>query len=216
MRNWTVPSCTVGAILAWAAVAGAAPRAATIPKSWQLDFEFHDPQRLVLTLPGDQHGTTYWYLLYRVTNRTGRDVAFYPSVKLVTDTLDVVVAGDEVNPRIYDVIAARHKIEFPFLAPPADVTGALLQGEENARSSAAVFRTFDPQADSFTVHVSGLSGEIKRIPNPAFDPSEGETESNPRAFILRRTLAVRYDLPGDAGTSTRGIPLRRSREWLMR
>ena len=215
MQVWTAQILCLAPTLASATIARAAPQAATVPKSWQLDFEFQDPKRLTLA-PLGQPKTSYWYVLYRVTNNTGRDVPFYPSIRLVTDTLDVVVAGDDVNPQAYDVIAATHKREFPFLAPPASVTGLLLQGEENARTTVAVFRAFDSRADSFTIHVGGLSGEIVRIANPAFDRTQEESKSNARAFFLRRTLAIHYDIPGDASTSGLHRPIRRSREWVMR
>lgn len=194
----------------------AAPKADIATRAWQLDLEFYDPQRITLRLTGDEHATTFWYVLYQVTNRTGKDVEFYPSFRMVTDTLQVVEGGAEVSPTVYDAIKARHYREFPFFAPPAKVTGLLLQGEENARASAAVFRTFDEAASSFTLYISGLSGESARQRNPAFDVKRGESEDNPRAFFMRRTLAVVYDLPGDPQTRALATPMRRSREWVMR
>jgi len=194
----------------------AAPKADIATTAWQLDLEFFDPQRMTLRLPGDEHETTFWYVLYQVTNRTGKDVEFYPSFRIVTDTLQVVEGGADVSPAVYDAIKARHVRQFPFFAPPAKVTGLLLQGEENSRASAAVFRTFDEAASSFTLFISGLSGESERVRNPAFDVKRGESEENPRAFWLRRTLAVMYDLPGDPQTRASATPVRRSREWVMR
>ena len=194
----------------------AAPQADLVTSSWQLDFEFHDPQRIILTLPGDEQPTTFWYLLYRVTNDSRGEVEFYPSFRLVTDTLQVVEGGDMISPRVYDAIAARHKKEYPFFAPPSKVTGPLLQGRENARVSAAVFRVFDEEADSFTVYVRGLSGELERIPNPVFNVNREESEDNPRFFLFQRTLAITYDLPGDPRTRARAVPIRRNREWVMR
>lgn len=185
-------------------------------QTWRLDVEFHDLQRLDVRLPGDAEESTYWYLLYRVTNRTGADVDFYPSVRLVTDTLQVVEAGADVHPQVYDLIAERHRQEYPFLAPPAKVTGRLLQGVENSRATVAVFRRFDPEAAGFTVFATGFSGELHRVPNPAFDADKPESEENVRAFLLRRTLAIVYDLPGDRATRQYAKPVRRTREWVMR
>ena len=212
---------TLGLVLfgIWAGVGpacAAAPKADIATTAWQLDLEFFDPQRITLVLPGDKHETTFWYVLYQVTNRTGKDVEFYPSFRIVTDTLQVVEGGTDVSPTAYDAIKARHLRQFPFFATPAKVTGLLLQGVENARSSAAVFRTFDDAASSFTLYISGLSGESERVRNPAFDVKRGESEDNPRAFFMRRTLAVVYDLPGDPQAKAIAIPIRRSREWVMR
>ena len=120
------------------------------------------------------------------------------------------------GPAVYDAIAARHKKEYPFFASPAKTTGLLLQGADNARTSAAVFRPFDPKANGLTVFVSGLSGEVARVTNPSFDSSAPESETNERFFILRKTLAITYSLPGDEQTRAKAKPMRRDRAWVMR
>lgn len=208
--------CVPAMLLVAAVPASAGPRARRSSPSWQLDVRFQDPQRLAIRLPGRTTTTTYWYVVYEVTNRTGRDVQFLPSVNLVTDTLQVVEGGAMIHPRVYDAIIALHKKDFPFLAPPTRVTGKLLQGEENARATVAVFRNFDPQASSFTIYASGFSSEIERSPNPAFDAKLAASPSNPRFFLLRRTLGIVYDLPGDPTTRHLAKPIRRTRMWVMR
>ena len=92
----------------------------------------------------------------------------------------------------------------------------MLQGAENGRESAAVFKMFDPQASSFTVYMGGLAGEKVRVNNPAFDPGKEESEENPRSFLVQRTLSILYDLPGDPQTRAYSKPVRRNREWVMR
>jgi hypothetical protein len=196
----------VGAVLA-------APQPGLVPP-WQLEVEFADPQRITIqTAAGPQ---TYWYVLYRVINRTGKDVQFFPSFRIVTNTLFVVDAGDGVHPAAYDRIKEIHRADFPFFAPPTKVSGLLLQGVENARESAAVFKTFDPAASSFKVYFAGLAGESQRVNNPAFDPKQPESKQNPRSFLMQRTLEVSYDLPGDAVTRSMAQPVRRDRKWVMR
>jgi hypothetical protein len=197
-----------------AVVAG--PRAGLVAKTWELDFEFYDPQRIEVKLLGDSTPTTFWYVVYRVTNRTGQDVTFTPSFRIITDKLETVVAGDGISPEVYDAIAARHKREFPFFATPSKVTGKLMQGGVNARTSAAVFTTFDTRAAGFRVFASGLSGDIERLPNPAFKTNEPESEKNKRFFLLRRTLELDYDLPGDPDTRKYVKPIRRNRQWVLR
>ena len=196
--------------------AWAAPKVESAAKSWVLDIKFHDPQRITLKLPGDKHETTFWYVLFEVINNTGQDVEFYPSFRLVTGTLHVVQGGSNISPSVYDAIIARHKNDYPFLALTSKITGPLLQGEDNARTSLAIFRMFDKEANSFTIYISGLSGEIARVNNPGFDVNKEESADNPRFFILRRTLAIMYNLPGDPDTRIMAKPIRRSREWVMR
>lgn len=192
----------------------AGPRTGLVSSSWELDFEFTDPQQITITIPGERQPRTYWYMLYRVINRTGQDVDFNPLFRLVTDTLDVKIGGENAHPVIYDLIAARHKQAFPFFTPPFKMAGRLLQGVENARTSAIVFEPFDRDADSFRIYVSGLSGELVREPNAAFDPDQPESDKNPRWFLLNRTLEITYAIPGDR--DHRGTPVRKDRRWVLR
>ncbi|MHC4696588.1 MAG: hypothetical protein ACYTFA_07600 [Planctomycetota bacterium] len=209
--------------LGWGIMLGGAPVDASAPRRagatttyWELDLRFHDPQRITLQLPGDSHYTTLWYMLYEVTNNTGQEVEFYPSFRLVTDTLKVVEGGENISPSVYDAIARRHEQEYPFFAPPWKITGPVLQGPQNARASAVVFRMFDEEASGFTVFVGGLSGEITRVANPSIGPGSAASGGGEPYYVLRRTLAVRYDLPGDPRTRVLAAPIRRSREWVMR
>lgn len=204
------------ALLAIGSLGQAAPRARGGAPAWQLDIAFGDPQRIALRLPGESKDTTFWYVLFKVTNDTGADRRFFPSIRLVTNTLEVVEGGSGISPRVYDAIIARHRQEWPFLAPPFKITGLLLQGEANARTSVAVFRDFDDKASAFSVLFSGFSGKIDRVANPAFDPDKSESKTNPREFLLRKTLKIEYDLPGDAVTRSSATPIRRTREWIMR
>jgi hypothetical protein len=190
------------------------PRAGLISPSWELDIEFADPQRITVNTPTGPK--TYWYVLYRVINRTGKDVQFFPSARIVTNTLKVVDAGNGVHPDVYDAIGARHRLDFPFFAPPTRVTGLLLQGAANARESVAVFQPFDPEASGFKVYIHGLAGEKVRVNNTAFDPTREESEDNPRSFLAQRTLEISYDLPGDRNTRASATPVRRDRQWVMR
>ena len=92
--------------------------------------------------------------------------------------------------------------------------GKLLQGEDNARTSIVVFKQFNPNDNAFTIYFSGLSGEIQRIPNPSFDPKDGDAAD--RFFTLRKTLAIHYRIPGDPQTRQFATPQRDRREWVMR
>jgi len=216
MFNRMLPGLSGVTVILLSGVLAVAQTGGSSGSNWQLDVSFHDPQRIVLRLPGDEHVTTFWYMLYQVTNSTGQEVEFYPSFRLVTDTFEVTEGGADISPSVYDAIAARHKLEFPFLAVPAKIAGRLLQGEENARASVAVFRMFDKKASSFTVYGAGFAGAIQRVANPAFLDSEKESEDNPRFFVLRRTLAIVYELPGDPETRWQTTPVRRTRKWVMR
>jgi len=64
--------------------------------------------------------------------------------------------------------------------------------------------------------------------NPAYDPARPETVRlevnglerevtvNPRFFVLRKTLELRYRLPGSEAARQTVDPLRESVRWIMR
>ena len=196
--------------------AAGAPKPSVAPRSWQLDFAFHAPPRISLTLPGEDRPTTYWYLLYSVTNGTGREVEFYPTFDLVTDTLQVIEGGSSIHPAVYAAIKKRYAKLYPFFVPPREAAGTLRQGVDNKLTSAIAMVDFDPKASGFTVYVGGLSGETARVPNSRFDPAKPESDNNMRFFVLRKTLAITYQLPGDLQSRNLAIPGRVKRAWVMR
>ena len=104
-----IVSVLAAAAVALGAEAGSAPKPSTVPKGWEVEFSFHDPQRITLRLPGDDRETTFWYMLYTVTNNAGKEVPFYPTFDIVTDKLTVIEGGDSISPTVYDAIKARHR-----------------------------------------------------------------------------------------------------------
>jgi len=195
---------------------GVAPEPSIATKAWQVDMVFHDPQRITLRLPGDDHDTTFWYVLYTVTNDTDRDVPFYPTFDLVTDKLQVIEGGSHISPTVYRAIKARYAKAYPFFVYPSEMYGPLLQGSDNAKTSCVAFVPPDPSVNHFVLYVGGLSGEIVKTRNHDFDTSAGESMQNPRFFTLRKTLAISYDVPGDEKTRLQTPPVRGSLEWVMR
>ncbi len=206
---------TLGALLV-ATVGHAAPEPSIVPKSWELNFRYRDPERIAVTLPGRAEPVVYWYMLYTVENRTDEAREFYPTFTIVTDTLNVVESDVGVSPEAFRAIKRRW--EDSLLLPPSQINGKLLVGEDRAKRGVAIWPDFDPKAREFTVYISGLSGETTRISNPAFNPEKPVGPRNPRLFILHKTLEIPYRLPGGEGDRSRAVPERLSREphWVMR
>jgi hypothetical protein len=202
----------VAASAAWAGP----PQPALAPASWELRFRYEDPQRISVLLPGRKEAEVYWCMLYRVENPTGQEVDFYPSFELVTDTLQVIPSEIRVSPEAFRAIQRRSGD--PLLLPPETAIGRLLRGRDRARHGVAIWRDVDPSVRSFTVYVAGLSGEVMRVRNPAFDPEQPESDANKRYFVLRKTLAIPYKLPG--GTSLRAFAqperVTGDAKWIMR
>jgi hypothetical protein len=214
MRKSLIAGC-LGALLL-ASAGDAAPRPALAPRAWELTFRFHDPERIAVTMPGRAEPVVYWYMRYTVTNHTGLAREFYPTFTIVTDTLEVIESEVGVSPEAFRAI--RRRWNEPLLLEHSRITGKLLVGEDRAKRGVAIWHDFDPRAKEFTVYVTGLSGETTELKNPAYNPDEPASARNKPYFILYKTLAVPYRLPGGPSQRSLATPERLSKEsqWVMR
>ncbi len=215
-----------------AGVAQAEPQPSPVPTAWELTLQPTEPARIVVDLGGVKK--TFCYFLYTVTNNTGQDVDFHPEIVRVSEIETEATASQaQKNPeqapritpepaiigldsRVFKAIAERHQRTHPFLVTPVKAIERLLQGRDNARTSVAVFPDLDPRVSKFTIYFGGLSGEQTSKPNPAHNPKKAESEDNPRFFVIRKTLAMPYTLPGDERTRPTAIPVLGRMTWVMR
>lgn len=194
------------------------PKPSIVATAWELDFKFRDIRRITLDVPG-QGRRTYWYMVYTVTNDTGRDVAFHPECTLVTDQLKAYSSEVGVHPAVIKAIKARYENTYPWLEHPREPVGKLLQGKDNARDTIAVWPDFAPKTSEFTIYVGGLSGEVTTVPNPMFVRGTSDPKKVPEKFVLRKTLYIQYALPTDPASRNRTDPARSGRPpigWVMR
>lgn len=206
--------CAASAVFAQAPATR--PEPALASSAWNLKFRFEDPQRLSVVEPGQTSPAVYWYMLYTVENVNDAEVNFYPEFQLVTDTMQVVGSGVGVSPEAFR--AVQRRANDPALLPPEQIAGRILRGKDRSRSGVAIWKDFDPKAKSFTVYVSGLSGEVMRWKNPAFDSARAEGPKNRKFFLLRKTLSVPYTLPGSEESRPAALPRRNAegQKWVMR
>jgi len=132
------------------------------------------------------------------------------------DTLKRVPSEIRVSPEAFRAI--RRRSGNPLLVSPERIVGRLLCGRENARHGVAIWPDFDPQAKGFRIYVGGLSGESWRVPNPAFAPSEVESDANKRYHVVFKTLEIPYKLPAGPATRMEVRAVRQSdkQRWIMR
>ncbi len=223
-----------------AAEIGRGPQPSATSRSWELELKFLDPRRIEVQLPGAAQPEVYWYMVYTVTNPSPRSQRFFPIFQIVTEDLKVHDTDTGINPLVFDAIRARHNLTHKYLVEPSKAIGALLTGDDNARESVAIWRQIDLSSNSFTIYVAGLSGETQIVHNPTHDPGRPEagpsdrsgehgpparatardprTESsgNPKEFTLRKTLGIRYNLPGSPQATPVVQPERAGVRWIMR
>ncbi|UCG33207.1 MAG: hypothetical protein JSU68_00970 [Phycisphaerales bacterium] len=205
------------------------PQAGPVSKSWNLEFQYADPQRITVGLPGRERPQTFWYLLYTVTNNSGQEVDFYPRFAILTGSGHELQSERGVSPLVFEAIKKRHAKTHPFLQKHSEIIGRLLQTPDQAKDGVAVWPEFSVLSSKFTIYVAGLSGDFVEVPNPGYKEDQPQRVEekladgitiprvvNPRQFTLHRTLAIHYDLPGDAQTRTRAEPVRTGQEWVMR
>ena len=199
----------VALLLAGFAVAAARPALAypepqIVTTSWQLEFESAKPSTISVNVPGAQGPQLYWYMTYTVENQSGRDRLFIPEAWIMTDAGDLIPANRNIAPEVFRAIAQRE--QNALLQSPASTAGRLLEGEDNARDGVVIWPVPDHDVDHVRIFFAGLSGETHEVE----DPLTGETR------VLRKTLMLAYETPGD--TSHReGQPfILRSRAWVVR
>ena len=200
--------------------AGTAPRPAELAMAWQLDFESEPPRAVQITLPGQAQPTTFWYVRYRVTNHTGEDQIFVPEFMLYTDTGDLMRAGRRVPTAAFDAI--KKILNNPLLREMTDMTGKLLQGDDNAKEGLAIWPDMAEGVGRFKVFIGGLSGESAEVNLPVpitvtrMDYNgKMETVTKDKA-VLSKTLELSFSVPGEAAGRIRTPVKLLDRKWVMR
>lgn len=197
-----------------------APKPAEIPTHWQLDASFGDVLPIQLTLSGERAPRTFWYMRYKITNKTGQERVFVPEFILYTDTGQLLRAGQQIPSQVFQAI--KEQANDPLLLDLSDVAGKLLQGDENAKDGVAIWADFDPKVASFDVFVSGLSGETVEIqlPKPIHvtetDAFGTRVEVVKDKIILAKTLKRHYAISADAADRSKTALQMTEEEWVMR
>ena len=216
------------ALVALPASAGE-PQPSATPVAWELTIQ---PAPLMRIAVG---GKNYWYMIYTVTNDTGQDIDFNPEIVRVSEIdnetpaekaaanpaaapsirTEPAIVG--VDSKVFKAISDRHAKTYPFLVTPVKAIDRLLQGKDNARTSVAVFPELDPRISHFTIYIGGLSGERIARTNPSYDAARpADDKENPKLFVLQKTLALPYTLPGDVRTRRSAEPALGKMGWVMR
>lgn len=187
----------------------AAPEPSAIPLRWQLDVE-PGPLRLATFEVGGQP-RAFFYFTYLVTNRSGEERYFAPIWELATDDGRLLRAGQGVPLEVTEALLSR--LADPALEDQISVIGNLRQGPEHAREGLVIWPAENLRVDEVRIYGTGFSGETKRVPLPT---GETQADGRPVEVVLRKTLMLTYDTPGQL-TGLGNTPIRKSGErWIMR
>ncbi len=201
-------------LAAMACVCLAAPEPALVPGSgeWTVDVEFEHPQQILSQLSADGVPKRFWYTILTLTNKTNQDVDFFPKCELMTDTFQIISAGNSVSPVVFEQIRLRHRNKYPFLEPLEKTGNRLLQGEDNTKDIAIIWRDFDARAKNIKIFITGLSNETVVIDHPVAKDDAG----NPVRVYLRKTLELSYNLRGDPALRSDASIVYKGKRWIMR
>ena len=183
------------------------PEPDPVPRRWQLDFVPGALRTVTLTM-ADGTVRSFAYLTYKVTNNTGQDLLFAPSLEVSTDEGTLARAGREVPAEATRRIL--ESLQNPLLQDQISVVGPILQGEENAREGLAVWMLPDVSVAEMTVYVTGLSGETRAIETK--DAKSGETSRT----LLRKTMMIKYFGPGEIAPASGEEIIRADQRWILR
>jgi len=177
--------------------------------AWTLDVVFEQPRAITLRLPGDTEDTRYWYIIVSLTNKTGKDVGFYPDCELMTDTYQITRAGVGVRNEVYERIKELYRDRYPFLESLEKAIGQLPQGADYTKDVVIVWRDFDKDARSVKFFIAGLSNDTEAVQKPGTGGDEGKV-------LLRKTLELSYSITGEPAMRTEENLVYKGKKWVMR
>lgn len=188
----SLSACLMGAgavISSMPAVAPARPpEPDPVPRRWQMELQ-PGPLRFA-TINVEGKGTqSYYYLTYKVTNASGSDLLLAPAFDLANDRGVVLRSGRDVPVEVTKELMAR--LDNPFLEDQIGILGILQQGPENAKEGLVIWPAQDLKGEEVVVYAAGFSGESRNL-----DVPDGRT-GEPKRITLRKTLMLRYRVPGE-------------------
>ena len=170
--------------------ASAFPTPSVAPIAWEIDLKYRHPRRMVVE--SSQGPKAYWYMLYTVTNNSDAELFFVPAIEMLTEDGRVIPANRNIPRAVYNAIASRTRSMD--LTLPQDMSAKLLVGEDQARSSVAIWEEPSAEMGTFDIFFGGLSGEIVVLTDAKGEPLK-DPDGNP--IRVRKTRQLRYKIRGD-------------------
>jgi hypothetical protein len=176
------------------AVAGKYPEPSVypLPNAWYLTFKHGKIKRIVVDVPGKKAPTAYWYLLYTVTNNSGKEVDFLPDFEMVTEDGKIHRSDQGIPLPVFNAIKKAEGNDL--LITPATAAGPLHQGEDQAKDSVAIWEEPASRMGAFSIFVGGLNSEFTHATDNDGKPV---MDADNKQITLRKTLQLDYYILGD-------------------
>lgn len=201
----------------------AAPEPSLTPVRWQLDID-PGPLRLTTVNVEGVGPRAFYTMTYRVTNNSGQDLYFAPAFELAVDEESPIRSGRGVATATTREILAKHGNGR--MLDQVSVIGMLRQGPENSRDGLVIWPADRLRANEVTVYAIGFSGETRRIAKPDAKAADGKAASsgqrakagarNPGEVVLRKTLMITHQAPGDLTGLGDAVIERTGERWILR
>jgi len=146
-----------GLVLGLCALTQAFPKPSVQRVSWELNIEHGLPTRIAIKVPGDAAPKAFWYLPLTITNNTGEEQQFLPEIDLVDDDGRIFRSDKEIPKAVFDEI--KRVTGKKLLVPLGKASGQIRQGPDEAVDTVAIWPEPLERMGSFSVFISGLSGE---------------------------------------------------------
>ena len=190
--------------------AGSFPKPSPFPITWEFDFKHKPVKRIVVDIPGSAP-QAFWYMTYTVTNKTDQARTFLPVFEMLTEDGKVIRSDRSIPYKVFTEIKAREKNRF--LEHFTQIGGEVRIGEDEARDGVAIWKEPNPEMGTFSIFLTGLSGEAVRLKD-----GEGKDvkDAKGQPIILRKTLQMNYFVRGDEVYPGQDEVNTRPEAWIMR
>ncbi|HEX8325505.1 MAG TPA: hypothetical protein VF595_16505 [Tepidisphaeraceae bacterium] len=187
------------------------PEPSVSPVSWELKFDSALPKRIVVEVPGERTAKAYWYMTYTVTNNNDQDVTFLPTFEWVTNDGRALRSDRNISKAVFDKIKAQSRNDL--MENSVKIAGTLRQGADQAKDGVAIWEEPAARLGTFSIFVTGLSGESTQLPGADGKPM---TDPDGKPLLLFKTLQLDYRSAGDEVYPGNDLLLKLGQKWVMR
>lgn len=191
------------------------PRPSAVPEKgrWTLDVTYEHPVQITVTLPGRQQPKRFWYMIVSLKNQSAEEeIPFYPKFELVTDTFQILPAGQGESKGLFELVKAKHQGQYPFLESLDFADPRIRRGADNTRDFVIFWPDFDVRAKTVQFYLAGLSNETTAIVHPV----QTDPQGNPIPVYLRKTLQLTYAIGADPQLRQDATLAYETQDWVMR